>query len=571
MEATRPPTQSDVLLPGPTGRGYWGVYVTSDEYLPADPEKTGADTRGEVITHVLANVNQESLLLHLRNLDAALGDPIRQEKIRTFLEASFPSPTQERLLEILVHENRALYSEQGLLAAFRRVILDGDPNAETQMDPRLGAILIVQSVLEGNDDVSTSGNVIAGFPEETAISLIANHEFNATTNIYADFDRALRIFEDRDGTFAQELNGTSPRALLRLATGLELESLLSCAMALLANDGGEDPWSPRALNKRVNESVDKTVVASFWNLCSRNVASFSSLISTQHSEWDYFGFEKFPILEFEHSVLLISRHLLLERVTSGLYHFVYEYLESNEPDLLDKWRSAWGGMVEEAIEQGLRNLAPVSLGATSCYFTEHDVGIAYPKSKRCDAVIDFGHTVLAIEIVSSPLSRPTRQGLDVAALRSDLERIVFKKLRQLSSTAVNIAQNPTPLLGASRSPVRIRPLLITGGGFPVNPITVNLVNDQINAEGLFDDSLIDPISIISAEESEYLEAIVESGSLPIDVLAEWRESGAIFGNFTFKNWLKAGRKFNNLRPSRMIAPVQSLFELIKSTFEGPPV
>jgi hypothetical protein len=411
--------------------------------------------------------------------------------------------------------------------------------------------------------------VLGGFPEELAMSIVANHDFNATTNIYAEFDRTLRVFEDEERKFASQLGGNSPRELVRLATGLDLEALQTCAMILWANDLGKDLWTTRGLNKRVNESIDEDVVSRFWEICSRRIDAFGPLLIAQQSEWDYYGFEKFPVLEFEHAVLLVSRQLIMERVTTGLYHFVFEYLELEDPLMKSKWESVWGDMVENAIVKSLESLAPTALGNGSCYFSEDEIGAAYPHGKKCDAAIDYGHTVLAVEIVSSPLSRRSRQGLDVGAFLRDMERIVFKKLRQLSVTAVNLANDPSPLLGASRVSVRIRPLLITGGGFPVNPITVNLVNERIIDEGLFAHHLIEPICIISAEELEYLEALGENGYLPLDLLSEWRESGIVVGNYTLKNWLTTdGRFTNKLRPDRMNPPVQALFNSMRSAFSS---
>jgi hypothetical protein len=286
------------------------------------------------------------------------------------------------------------------------------------------------------------------------------------------------------------------------------------------------------------------------------------------SEWDYFSFEKFPILDFGGAVLAVSRHLLLERVTTGLYHFVYEYLEANDSELLEKWKSEWGFMVEAVVVESLRSLAPPLLGPGTSFFSEADITSAYPQGKKCDALIDFGDTVLAIEIVSSPLSRESRQGLNVAKLRDDMERIVFRKTRQLSATAMNVARRPELLLGEGRSPVRIVPLLIAAGGFPVNPVTLNLIREQVSAEGLFGHALIGEICVISAEEAEYLEALREQGHNPIEVLADWRAAGTIIGNYSLKNWLTTSDRFPTLRPARMKAPVSELFKKIRNAVQG---
>jgi len=558
----------DYLLPRVDGRAYWGVYLTTDEYLEGPRGESAKEVRAAVVDLVLKGVDQGNLLIMLRNLDAALGVPERQAEIQAFLETQLPPRERARLQVALADENRALYSVQGVLAAFRRCIVDGKQLDQSRIDPRLGAILLVQSALEGDDDEATSGRQLGGFPEETAMSIIANHAFNATTNVYAEFDRALRIFADPDGTFTKKFKGHSPRDLVKAATGLDIETLMTCAMVLWAIDQEKDLWGGRGLNKRVNETMDEANATQFWAVCSRSVSEFRPILSSQMSEWDYFSFEKFPILDFGGAVLAVSRHLLLERVTTGLYHFVYEYLEANDSELLEKWKSEWGFMVEAVVVESLRTLAPPLLGPGTSFFSEADITSAYPQGKKCDALIDFGDTVLAIEIVSSPLSRESRQGLDVAKLRDDMERIVFRKTRQLSATAMNVARRPELLLGEGRSPVRIVPLLIAAGGFPVNPVTLNLIREQVSAEGLFGHALIGEICVISAEEAEYLEALREQGHNPIEVLADWRAAGPIIGNYSLKNWLTTSDRFPTLRPARMKAPVSELFKKIRNAVQS---
>jgi hypothetical protein len=141
-------------------------------------------------------------------------------------------------------------------------------------------------------------------------------------------------------------------------------------------------------------------------------------------------------------------------------------------------------MIETRAEDELRQLAPRLIGGGRAFFTEEHLMAAFPGSKNCDVGIDFGGDVVLTEIVSGTVKVPTRELADASSFRQDAEKIVIRKARQLYETAANLLRKPQPAASPlSAPPARIFPVVVIGGQFPVNPLTVRYISEQLAAEG----------------------------------------------------------------------------------------
>ena len=141
-------------------------------------------------------------------------------------------------------------------------------------------------------------------------------------------------------------------------------------------------------------------------------------------------------------------------------------------------------MIETRVEDQLRQMAPPLLGGGRAFFTEEDLQAAFPRTKNCDAGIDFGGDVVLAEVVSGTVKVQTRELADVGSFVQDAERIVLGKARQLYVTAANLLRRPQPANSPVKvPPSRIFPIVVISGQFPVNPLTIRYISEQLTAEG----------------------------------------------------------------------------------------
>src|ERR1022692_2988329 len=110
--------------------------------------------------------------------------------------------------------------------------------------------------------------------------------------------------------------------------------------------------------------------------------------------------------------------------------------------------------------------------------------------------------------------------------RKDAEKIVMKKARQLHATAVNLLTDPQPAGSPLRAPARrIFPVVVCGGQFPVNPITLRDVKRQLTTEGVLTDGRIQPLVLLDLEELEACGALHETRHVTMpQLVGDWQQS-----------------------------------------------
>ena len=190
---------------------------------------------------------------------------------------------------------------------------------------------------------------------------------------------------------------------------------------------------------------------------------------------------------------VIDIAFLLEKITLGLYWLVHDHLRETEGDQARQaWTQAWGSMVEAMVEDDLLALAPVVLGTESAYYTEEDLRFAYPGHKTSDVVIDSGDVLVAVEIGSGRPSVETVRAGDPAALRRDLERLAYKKIRQLDDTARCLITEPEKLLGYAGASRPVQPVVVAAGGFFMSPVTAKATTEYCTTEAYLTHPLIRP-------------------------------------------------------------------------------
>ena len=158
-----------------------------------------------------------------------------------------------------------------------------------------------------------------------------------------------------------------------------------------------------------------------------------------------------PLLRLGDDVVVLDERYLIERVTRGLYWLVHDHEKNVHSERArGSWTQVWSEMVETRVEDQLRQMAPSLAGGGRAFFTEEDLQAAFPRTRNCDAGIDFGGDVVLAEVVSGTVKVQTRELADVGSFVADAERIVLGKARQLYITAACLLRRP------NRNPPRSR-------------------------------------------------------------------------------------------------------------------
>jgi hypothetical protein len=364
-----------------------------------------------------------------------------------------------------------------------------------------------------------------------------------------------------------------PADMLREAAGIGLDEMITLGFlywSCLQARTPDDPLRLRAM-AAPDMTISRDEVETFLGLFSATPAELADALRKCPQPWQMQPLQARPLLRLGDDVVVLDERYLVERVTRGLYWLVHDHEKAvygEKPWLA--WTQVWSEMIETRVEDELRQLAPRLIGGGRAFFTEEHLMAAFPGSKNCDAGIDFGGDVVLAEIVSGTVKVPTRELADASAFRQDAEKIVIRKGRQLYETAANLRRKPQPPTSPlSAPPARIFPVVVIGGQFPVNPLTIRYIIEQLAAEGHRPDGTVQPLAVLDLEELEGCHALWQrrNQTLP-QLLDAWRHSP--YRDAAFRNYLSheiGGRELG--RPDDVQRALAQSFTIIQQHLGTP--
>jgi hypothetical protein len=568
-----------------TPMDYTEVYITLSEYLGDLPQvasdgRSNAEIFGD---QLIGSFKRESMVLYLCMLNAITGRPVPTETVLKDLRAVLTSEARTRLDGSLksAAPRHQLLARQPILAALLRTVAHS-PVSDSMLNlpPLVAAAILSHAIgvdLTWDDAMNETDETFGGFPERVAADLISNQAFYDSDDIVFILDRNHRLWRDYEGQAAQKMGGRTPTDLLVEACGLEIEDFFAYGFALLAYPLGWEMGKPFGMYSDFGGDTNHHKKQTFTRIISRTVDQLVERVLSDppHSDWDFIALKESPVIYFPNTspplgTLIVSdMAFLLQKITIGLYWIVHDFVRDNKGDTArNQWTQAWGAAVEAMVEDDLRALAPTLLGSGRTFFTEEDLQTLYPGKQNADVVIDYGSHFAVIEIVSGRLHSETVNGRSPDRLRSDMEKIVFKKVRQLDATVEFLSTDSRPLVGDSTLPRWIQPVVVAGGGFPLSPITSAAIDEYCNELSLFKQKRVLPLAVVTLDEVEMLEGLADHiGSHLCDLIGKWK--GSSLANMSFRNWLleRFGRGMLIYRPERMKPRFDELTHMMLSRLD----
>jgi hypothetical protein len=354
---------------------------------------------------------------------------------------------------------------------------------------------------------------LCGMAESLAMEMNANNLFNDRDD-NGDLLARYRMLWLGYGTRCKRYVPRLPPAdMLREATGIGFDETITLAFAYWGYLQGRGPGDPVRVKAMVAPAmtIPRADVGAFLGLFSCTPAALAQELRQCPRPWQMRPLQARPLLSLGDDVVVLDERYLIERVTRGLYWLVHDHEKETYSDKArGAWTQVWSEMVEARAEDQLRQMAPALLDGKREFFTEEALQAAFPGTKNCDAGLIFGGDVVLAEVVSGTVKVQTRELADVGSFVQDTERIVLCKARQLYVTTANLLRRPQP----GNSPVGIRPsrifpVVVISGQYPVNPLTVRYINEQLTAEGHRPDGTVQPLTVMDLEELEGCQALLQ--------------------------------------------------------------
>jgi hypothetical protein len=543
----------------------FGSYLHLSEYEDPDFVTGTAGSRADDVVRTIVDRNdRQSLVARLAVLSHESG---RREQLDVAVGAyvaSLPDATRWRFEAALSDEslgpNRVVLARHPLLAAIRRVLRDGRSRGDRAglNHPQVmqDAIRIVHAIGETLDaSVDDDGTRLGPWPTYLVMEMARLGPLYLEDDLYALIDRTLRLWRTYGSRLVRSRPRKPPLALLEEAVGLDPLDLFALGLAVMAHAMEWAPSKPLYLLDHMGSSIEPATIEVFLQFIAAGAEDLAGQFVHSNPRFDFLPLQIHPVLRTESGLLALDENYSWDRLTSGLFWVVHDQEKGLGELEAEQWRQTYAEMVELLAEESIRALAPSALGGAVTFYGEEQIGAAYG-GVRCDAAIDFGSHVMLFEIVSGQLSTPTRIDGDAAKFIDDTNRLVINKCRQLDTSAAYILSDPARLTGFTpHAGLRVQPVLVVAGGYPVNPMTIDYVTSVLDQKGLLKDPRLEGLGVIELPDLEGLEGLVERGDNPLDVLGDWYRQER--GRFPLRHFIakRVGGFGFSSRPARMQAHV----------------
>lgn len=433
----------------------------------------------------------------------------------------------EKVQNLLQDRTRRLVIPQGVLVLAKLATLYC-PKAVDAAEPAnmIAALLTVSSYLSGSagPDPETGNKGLSGLPPGLAREIVANQYFNVNRDEKGLFARFVRRFLHDDG-----VGGL--REFYHDATGVLLDDIVVVALGLWSRAVKHEPRTGPGWFDSLGWDTDRLDAALALIATPENDlrAQIVDDVENFGMDWHFYAFGRHPVVRLsDDSLVLMSPRLLLERVFGWLPIFDVEdgFKKQGQSKkaarAMTRFRSATEKYALETLASIVGNNPTVRL------FDEDALKAAYgaPGVRIADVAIDYGDAMVVIEVNSGRLKTPTVAALSDDALREDVGKLVINKAEQVDSTIRQIRADEARLTG-SAAVRRFYPVVVVAEGFPTNPITTEMVADELGAAGYLRDADVAPLQVLDLEDLEIIEALQEHGGPSLRDLLDSKPNGGL--------------------------------------------
>lgn len=557
-----------------------GVHLTASDYLKPHCEAAGLPFRPQVIwADLLSQHPRDDLLIALSLLNHGVTDPVLGAVLRTTFLSSIAQDLSAHATTALEGgldgESRHFLS-RALILRTMRAVLSSASNDRAEMAAgrqKIGmppaamdliAVAIVMTHLAADAmgaNASPTEPYLGGLPRSLAMEIVQNELFHQRSDVGDLLGRTALLWRPPYLDQVVPPPRLPPEEMLHEATGVPLDYLAATAFALLARTLEYAPNRPTVMPTDALPPGLALHLDAALRVLARTPEELAASFAGMAQDWQMLPLQDHPVLRLPTGLVILDEAYLMERVTTGLFWVVHDHEKTRpDPAAVNRWRGSYANLFERLAVSRVFAHAPAVIGGTAT-FTEADLKRAYPGpgKKHIDAGIDFGSMVLLAEVVSGQVSVPTRTTGDIAAFENDLERLVYKKVRQLHENAERLLANPPDFIG---HPIQqILPTIVQGGQFPHNRVTQRIVSDFLLDNNLLQHSRIRPLVILGLDDLELAEILQEREHTTLPHLIEaWLVSD--YAETSLRNYLLATHDLSAgiQRLSQRKAELEGLFE-----------
>jgi hypothetical protein len=474
------------------------------------------------------------------------GVPIAETDL-AFAEQWLAGPALERVLNLLGDPKRRLIVPQALYVLVKmaaRCCPDAVlPAVEPGRPPvgLFGALGVLDE--DGEDGLEDSDRVIDTEVGAFTGRLLANQYMNKPLDEVHLMARFVRQWLELPGERSGEPRVVDLRQAFADATGVTLDDVLVVTAALWARSLEGVPYVPPGYFRELGWSEAR--LADALRLFTVDMVGLRGLLWKEalgrSPAWSVDTLGQYPVVRLDDGGLLVlDRNLLVRRIFGGLLAYdVVNALAAESRTGAKRARQVSGCLQHLAEVYALEVLHAITSGGLGRSRVYDDAALqkAFARKGRrlADAAVDYGDAWVVVEVTTSKLTQDSVTS-SPTALSKDLDKLVGK-VEQIDQTIAALRTEEHQLTGSQAAGARrFYPLLVVADGFPVNPMSTELLRQRVGKRGLLAGDDVAPLEVIDPVELEMLEGLADEGGPSIrDVLAG--KEHAVFFRSSLRDYL----------------------------------
>jgi len=277
-----------------------------------------------------------------------------------------------------------------------------------------------------------------------------------------------------------------------------------------------------ALNSK-NLLIDFDIDANKHNRIIDNLSAPTEWYATQltNPEFDPFDLlplRKKPILRHNNDLFCLSKKLLLEKMTSGIYYMFFNCFKDDQ----DKKRFfGFMGKVYQNYITDILDRIFNGPGIALRFFKPIKYRVGRQVFESCDGLIDYGDKLVLLEIKTKLFTHEFLAYGNEDEFKTTLKEIIYDGSYQIDRTIKHFKQNLFTIDGVEQTRIKkYYPIIVTLQSIPMEKYLYKYLQNELKIRKLFETEDIISLEIMSSYGLENSLAMVNTGKSIVDLIDE---------------------------------------------------
>lgn len=242
------------------------------------------------------------------------------------------------------------------------------------------------------------------------------------------------------------------------------------------------------------------------------------LTNQEFDPFDLLPLRKKPILRHNDNLFCLSKKLLLEKMTSGIYHMFFNCFKDDQGK---KQFFRFMGKVNQNYITDILDRIFNRSGIASRFFKPVKYRVGRQEFESCDGFIDYGDKLVLLEIKTKLFTHEFLAYGNEEEFKSTLKEIIYDGSYQIDRTIKHFKQN----LFAIDSIIQTRikkyyPIIVTLQPIPMEKYLYKYLQNELKARKLLETEDIVSLEIMSSYGLENYLAMVNTGKSIVGLIDE---------------------------------------------------